>query len=105
MVQDYPKKTVSNVLSVSRSTLYYQPQPVDDERLRAAIRDVAGQFPTYGYRRVTAELGRRKLKANRKRVGDGFGGQTQAENAANDQQCPQLPTLRQLGARPLDCAA
>lgn len=68
MVQDYPKKTVSNVLSVSRSMLYYQPQPVDDERLKAAIRAVAGQFPTYGYRRVTAELGRRKLKANRKRV-------------------------------------
>jgi len=68
MVQDYPKKTVSNVLSVSRSTLYYQPQPTDDERLKAAIRDVAGQFPTYGYRRITAELGRRELKANRKRV-------------------------------------
>jgi transposase InsO family protein len=68
MAQDYPKTTVSNVLSVSRSTLYYQPQSADDETIKAAIREVAGQFPTYGYRRVTAELKRRDWTVNRKRV-------------------------------------
>ena len=68
MTQDYPKQTVCAVLDYSRSTLYYQPQPPDDETLKAAIRDVAGQFPTYGYRRVTAELQRRDWNVNRKRV-------------------------------------
>lgn len=68
MAPDYPKMTVCAVLDFSRSTLYYRPQPPDDETLQAAIREVAGQFPTYGYRRVTAELRRREWKVNRKRV-------------------------------------
>lgn len=68
MAQDYPKKTICAVLGVSRSTLYYRSQPPDDEALQAAIREVAGQFPTYGYRRVTAELRRREWRVNRKRV-------------------------------------
>jgi len=68
MTHDYPKKTVCGVLDFSRSTLYYQPRPADDETLKVAIREVAGQFPTYGYRRVTAELQRRDWQANRKRV-------------------------------------
>ncbi len=68
MTQDYPKKTVCAVLDYSRSTLYYQPQRPDDETLKGTIREVAGQFPTYGYRRVTAELGRRDWNVNRKRV-------------------------------------
>lgn len=68
MAETYPKKTVCAVLDFARSTLYYRGQPPDDEGLRAAIRDVAGQFPTYGYRRVTAELRRREWQVNRKRV-------------------------------------
>lgn len=68
MVEDYPKQTVSKVLGVPRSTLYYRPQKPDDEALKVAMREVAGQFPTYGYRRVAAELGRRDWQANRKRV-------------------------------------
>lgn len=68
MAQDYPKRTICAVLDLARSTCYYRPQPPDDETLQAAIRDVAGQFPTYGYRRVTAELRRREWKVNRKRV-------------------------------------
>ena len=68
MMPDYPKKTVCAVLNFSRSTLYYQSQPPEDETLKAAIREVAGQFPAYGYRRVTAELQRRDWQVNRKRV-------------------------------------
>lgn len=68
MAQDYPKKTVCAVLNLSRSSYYYRPQLPDDETLQAAIREVAGEFPTYGYRRVTAELQRRGWNANRKRV-------------------------------------
>ena len=68
MAQTYPKTTVCGVLDFSRSTLYYRSQPPDDETLQWAIREVAGQFPTYGYRRTTAELQRRDWKVNRKRV-------------------------------------
>lgn len=36
--------------------------------LRAAIHEVAVEWPAYGYRRITAELHRRGVAANRKRV-------------------------------------
>ena len=68
MAQDYPTQAVCAVLDYSRSSFYRRPQPPDDTELKTAIRDVVGQFPTYGYRRVTAELRRREVKANRKRV-------------------------------------
>jgi transposase InsO family protein len=68
MAPDYPKKTVCAVLAFSRSTFYHRPQPPNDEALKEVIREVAGQFPTYGYRRVTVELERRQVNANRKRV-------------------------------------
>jgi putative transposase len=68
MGPDYPKQTVSAVLSLPRSTLYYQPLSRDEAALKAALVAVAGEFPTYGYRRVTAELQRRDWKVNRKHV-------------------------------------
>jgi transposase InsO family protein len=68
MTQAYPIKTVCTVLDFPRSSFYRRPQPPDEAELKTAIRDVAGQFPTYGYRRVTAEVGRRGVTANRKRV-------------------------------------
>lgn len=68
MAQDYSTKTVCAVLNLSRSSYYYRPELPDDETLQAAIREVAGEFPTYGYRRVTAELQRRGWNVNRKRV-------------------------------------
>jgi len=68
MAQGYPIKTVCAVLDFSRSSFYCRPQPPDEASLKTAMRAVTGQFPTYGYRRVTAELRRREVKANRKRV-------------------------------------
>lgn len=68
MSDDYPKTLVSQVLGLARSTLYYQAQPLDEAPLQTAIREIVGQFPTYGYRRVTAELRRRAWPVNRKRV-------------------------------------
>ncbi len=68
MAQDYPTQTVCAVLDFPRSSFYHRPQPPDDAELKRAIREVAGQFPTYGYRRVTVELKRREVTANRKRV-------------------------------------
>lgn len=68
MAQAYPTLTVCAVLDFPRSNFYRRPQPPDEAELQTTIREVAGQFPTYGYRRVTAELRRRGVTANRKHV-------------------------------------
>ena len=58
------------VLEVPRATYYRGGEPRTDASmdLRAAIHEVALEWPAYGYRRVTAELKRRGMGANRKRV-------------------------------------
>lgn len=66
--QTYPKKTVCTVLHLARSSYYHRPPPPEDEALRGAIDEVAGEFPCYGYRRVTAELRRRQWQVGRKRI-------------------------------------
>ena len=40
----------------------------EEERLRAAVLRLAGQWPTYGYRRITALLRRERWAVNGKRV-------------------------------------
>jgi putative transposase len=67
--QEYPITTVCQVLNYPRSPVYYQPKPPPDESgLKAAIRALAGQYPTYGYRRITAMLKRQGHAINHKRV-------------------------------------
>lgn len=67
--QEYPITTDCQVLSYPRSQVYYEPQPPPDESaLKAAIRTLAGQHPTYGYRRITAMLKRQGQAINHKRV-------------------------------------
>jgi transposase InsO family protein len=68
MTESYPVTTVCEVLDVSRSSYYYQPAERDEQELRAAISNLAAQWPTYGYRRITAELRRADWKVNHKRV-------------------------------------
>ncbi len=57
---------------VSRSGYYRFLKPdvdrAEEMKLRDEIQKIAIQNPAYGYRRVTAELGRRKRVVNRKRV-------------------------------------
>ena len=46
-------------------------EPVADEKkvhLRSQIQEIALKWPAYGYRRITAELRRRGVRANHKRV-------------------------------------
>lgn len=59
---------VCQVLAVPRSSYYYQPAERDEEALKQAIRDLAAQWPTYGYRRITAELQRAAWLVNHKPV-------------------------------------
>lgn len=58
------------LLGVNRSTIYYQPQPMepDDVELLNEIRDVWHRYPFYGYRRITKELQNQGIDVNRKRV-------------------------------------
>lgn len=58
------------VLELPRSSYYYREHPRDDREVVAAMKTVAGQYPTYGQRRICAQLrrGERPLAVNHKRV-------------------------------------
>jgi len=66
--QDYPVTMACEVLDLARSTYYYEPQEHDETEIKAAIEAVAAEWPTYGYRRVTAQLQRQGWEVNHKRV-------------------------------------
>ena len=66
--EDYSVTFACDLLGCARSSYYHQAEPPDDTKLRAAIETVAGEWPTYGYRRITAQLRRQGWQVNRKRV-------------------------------------
>ncbi|HEX2242795.1 MAG TPA: IS3 family transposase [Gammaproteobacteria bacterium] len=65
-----PLASICRVLELPRSTLYYQAQPRDDREVGQAIEAVAQQFPTYGGRRIAAQVRRAPygLCVNRQRA-------------------------------------
>jgi transposase InsO family protein len=65
---DYPVKTICAVLDLARSSFYHHAGETDDTGLRAALLDQVGQYPTYGYRRLTALLKRAGWAVNHKRI-------------------------------------
>ena len=70
--EHYPIQTICDVIGYCRSRYYYHHNTGDkaqeDEALKSAITEVAGRFPTYGYRRITKQLHREGRKVNHKRV-------------------------------------
>jgi len=68
LAEAYPVTLVCQVLAVPRSSYYYRLVKRDERDLKVAIEELAGQWPTYGYRRITAELQRAGWKVNHKRV-------------------------------------
>ena len=58
------------LLQVTRSTVYYEPVPVSDDTLRVmrAIDEIHLHYPFLGSRKLVAELVKRGLLVNRKRV-------------------------------------
>ncbi len=64
----YPVRLMCGVLDFSASNYYYHPHPRNDTSLRAQIESVLGEWPTYGYRRVTAQIEREHEPVNHKRV-------------------------------------
>ena len=68
LTRTYPITPVCQALGVSRSSYYYHPRQVDESQLKAAIKEIAGQFVTYGNRRITAQLNRHGYRVGRQRV-------------------------------------
>jgi transposase InsO family protein len=68
MQNEYPVKTICDVLDLPRCSFYHRAGETDDTDLRAALLDLAGQYPTYGYRRLTALLKRAGWVVNHKRI-------------------------------------
>jgi len=69
LAQEYPVSVACEVLGCARSSYYYQPTESPDEtELKAAIKKEAAKWPTYGYRRITAQLRRHEWLVNHKRV-------------------------------------
>jgi putative transposase len=70
LAKDYPIRLVCRLLEVPRSSIYYPAQPVPDDEamLKVVLLDLAAQWPTYGYRRLTAMMRRLDWPVNGKRV-------------------------------------
>jgi putative transposase len=69
LAQNYPLALVARVVGCPRSTLYAPARPRSTPAaLQTALREVVTQWPTYGYRRVTAELRRRGWRVGHNRI-------------------------------------
>jgi len=64
----YPVTDICAVVGLTRSTFYHARQAETDVRLRETLSALAAEYPTYGYRRLTALLGRQDWQVNHKRV-------------------------------------
>jgi putative transposase len=70
LAKTYPIRLVCRLLNVPRSSVYYAAQgpDADEAMLKTAFIDLAGEWPTYGYRRLTAMMRRLGWCVNTKRV-------------------------------------
>lgn len=70
LIPSYPIRLVCRLLGVPRSSVYAVRQPAADADalFESALLDLAGEWPTYGYRRLTAMLRRLGRPVNSKRV-------------------------------------
>ena len=64
----YPVTEICAVVGLARSTFYHARQAETDVLLREALSALAAEYPTDGYRRLTALLGRQAWQENPKRV-------------------------------------
>jgi len=65
----YSLRLVCQLLGVPRSTVYYHARPpIDDAVLKTVLLDLAAEWPTYGYRRLTWMMKRDGWRVNSKRV-------------------------------------
>jgi putative transposase len=65
----YPIRRLCRLLGVPRSSCYYHSRPPLDEAIfKTALLDLAAEWPTYGYRRLTWMMRRLDWPVNSKRV-------------------------------------
>jgi transposase InsO family protein len=69
LASDYPVRLICRATGWPRSSLYFAAiPPAGEADLRQALQRLAGAWPTYGYRRLTALLRREGRPVNAKRV-------------------------------------
>lgn len=70
LADHFPVRWLCRLFGCPRAALYRSAEEAGEkeEELRAAVLRLAGQWPTYGYRRITALLRRERWSANGKRV-------------------------------------
>jgi putative transposase len=68
LAPDYPVTMLCELLGCARSSYYSRSDPPDETDLEQAVESVIAEWPTYGTRRVTAQLRRRGWTINRKRT-------------------------------------
>jgi putative transposase len=68
---ELPLSLQADLLSLSRSSLYYQPRPpsAEEVRLKHRIDEIYTQSPFYGARKIAVQLQREGMGINRKTVG------------------------------------
>lgn len=64
----YPMSRLCEALDLPRSSAYYESEPDEDRPIKDALVKVAGEWPTYGYRRLTKQLQREGHVVNSKLV-------------------------------------
>ncbi|MCI0422840.1 MAG: IS3 family transposase, partial [Acidobacteria bacterium] len=64
----YPVTAICEMVELPRSSFYRQPKADANAGLCRLLHDLAAQYPTYGYRRLTALVRRQGWQVNHKRV-------------------------------------
>ncbi len=101
MKSQYPVQVLCETLDCPRSSYYYEAAALEDTPLIEAIEQIILRFPFYGYRRLTAELGRQGWQVNEKvvrRVMKGMGlkgkvGQVKITTTDSGHKLPRYPNL------------
>jgi putative transposase len=70
LAKTYPLRVVCRLLCVPRSSIYYKPLVAADAdaMFKSVLLELAGEWPTYGYRRLTQMMRRLDWPVNAKRV-------------------------------------
>jgi putative transposase len=68
LTNNYPVQTICDVIELPRSSYYHKSNSPADDPLRVALLAQAEAWPTYGYRRLTAQLRREGWQVNHKRI-------------------------------------
>ncbi len=68
LAESYAVQVICQIWQTPRSSYYYQSQAKEEPELRAALQRLAGAWPKYGSRRLTAQLQREGFPVNRKHV-------------------------------------